>query len=55
MAITENLTGRSIFEEQLRLALSERGWQAETSYGVLDNAFTESQKSESENIEPGTV
>ena len=48
MAMTENLTGRSIFEEQLQSALKERGLQAEVSYGIVDNAFTQSKRSESE-------
>jgi hypothetical protein len=48
MAITENLTARSIFEGQLQSALKENGLQAAVSYGVVDNAFTQSKKSESE-------
>ena len=48
LAITDNLTARQIFEEELSKALLERGVNSEKSYGVLDGVQTGAQLSEPE-------
>ncbi|MEZ4811145.1 MAG: hypothetical protein R2819_12360 [Allomuricauda sp.] len=45
VGMTDNLTARKIFEEELRLALVKRGINAFESTGIIDQEFTRSQKS----------
>lgn len=48
VGITDNLTARKIFEEELKNALTEHNINTEESSVVLDQAFTESKKNEKE-------
>ena len=45
VGMTDNLTARKIFEEELKLALIKRGVNAFESNGVIDQEFTRSQRS----------
>ena len=45
VGMTDNLTARKIFEEELRLALVKRGVNAFESTGAIDQEFTRSQRS----------
>jgi|LGOV01.1.fsa_nt_gb hypothetical protein len=46
IGITQNLTGRKMFEMQLKDALNSRGLQAEESFNVFDMDFTNSKQTE---------
>lgn len=46
VGITDNLTARKIFEEQLQNALVQRGVNAYVGNIVIDESFTDSKKSE---------
>lgn len=46
IGITDNLTARRIFEEQLKSALNRRGIDAVESYYVFDTKFTDLQQTE---------
>ncbi len=48
VGMTDNLTARRIFEEQLRIALSRRGINASESSEIIDASFTNSKKTEDE-------
>jgi len=48
IGMTDNLTARKIFEEELQTALSQRGMKAFESEDVLERSFTDSKKSEEE-------
>lgn len=48
LAMTDNLTARQIFEEELGRALYERGINNEKAYGTFDADHTGAQLSESE-------
>lgn len=48
VGMTDNLTARGIFEEELRIALTQRGINAQESIGVLDRLFSDTKKSEEE-------
>jgi len=48
IGMTDNLTARKIFEEDLQLALSKRNINVNESGTVLEESFTETKKSEAE-------
>ena len=48
IGITQNLTGRKMFETQLRNALNSRGIHAEESFNVFEMNFTNSKQTEEE-------
>jgi len=48
VGMTENLTARRIFEENLKLEFKARGINAYESSGVLDQSFTETRRTEEE-------
>lgn len=48
LAITDNLTARQIFEEELCKALHERGVNNEKAYGTLEADYTRARLSEAE-------
>lgn len=54
VGMTENLTARRIFEENLKLEFQERGINAYESSGVLDQSFTETRRTEEEIEAMGT-
>lgn len=48
VGMTDNLTARRIFEENLKLEFQARGINAFESSGVLDQSFTETRRTEEE-------
>ena len=48
IGMTDNLTARKIFEEELKFAFTKRNINAHESSIVFDNTFTSSEKSEEE-------
>ncbi|MEK6152263.1 hypothetical protein WIW50_03345 [Flavobacteriaceae bacterium 3-367] len=48
IGMTDNLTARKIFEQELKTALTRRNIKAEESSIFLDGSFTESKKSQEE-------
>jgi hypothetical protein len=48
LAITDNLTARQIFEEELSSALRDRSVQAQEAYGALDTGFAQGRLDEAE-------
>tara|TARA_R110002050_G_scaffold286468_3_gene437001 strand:+ start:85528 stop:86160 length:633 start_codon:yes stop_codon:yes gene_type:complete len=48
IGMTDNLTARKIFEEELQLALLQRNINAKGSGSVLEKSFTETKKNEAE-------
>lgn len=45
IGMTNNLTGRRIFEEELRLAFNQRGINAYESMGIIKEGFTDEERS----------
>ncbi len=45
VGMTDNLTARRIFEEELRLAFVQRGINAHESTGIIDREFTDTERS----------
>ena len=48
IGMTDNLTARGIFEEELQFALRQRGLNAYISMNVVDRSFSDSKKTEKE-------
>ena len=46
IGLTDNLSGRTLFEEQLKKELSNRGIEAVESYKVFKPTFTSSKQTE---------